>query len=68
MSICRAATTLAEARSLAVFEQAYTRELLVRNRGRVNLSAKEAGVTPRQFSRLMAKYRISKKDFKESDS
>lgn len=70
MSTCRAGTTLAEARSMAVaaFEQAYTRELLVRNRGRINLSAKEAGVTPRQFSRLMARYRISKKDFKGSDS
>ncbi|HSO20588.1 MAG TPA: sigma 54-interacting transcriptional regulator [Desulfosarcina sp.] len=62
----REGSTLAEARNMAVaeFERDYIRRLIARNHGRINLSAKEAGITPRQLSRLMARYHISKKAFK----
>ncbi len=62
----RQGLTLAEARNMAVaeFERQYIHSLVARNRGKINLSAQEAGITPRQLSRLMARYHISKREFK----
>ena len=57
---------LAEARQAAieVFEQRYLRDLLSRNNGRINVSALEAQITPRQLNRLMNRYNICKDDYK----
>lgn len=57
---------LAQARRRAVeaFEYEYVKELLVRNRGKINTSAKEAGITTRQLHKLMTKYGLRKEDFK----
>ncbi|MGD2268782.1 MAG: sigma-54 dependent transcriptional regulator [Desulfobacterales bacterium] len=59
-------TTLAEARKQAVeeFERQYLKELLSRNRGKVKVSADEAGITTRQLNKLMLKYAIRKEIFK----
>ena len=59
--------SLAEARQLVIedFEKQYIRDLLTRNKGRINISAKEARITPRQLNRLMNQYAISKEHFKE---
>ncbi len=58
--------TLAEARSItmAEFERRYVTDLVDRNRGKINLSAKDAGITPRQLNRLMARHHINKNDYK----
>jgi len=57
---------LAEARQTAIedFEQRYLRDLLARNKGRINVSAEKAQVTPRQLNRLMNRYNICKGDYK----
>jgi len=59
--------SLAEARQLVIedFEKRYIRDLLTRNKGRINISAKEAQITPRQLNRLMNRYAIGKETFKE---
>ncbi|UCH19556.1 MAG: sigma-54-dependent Fis family transcriptional regulator [Deltaproteobacteria bacterium] len=59
-------TTRAEARKQAVkeFERQYLKELLSRNRGKVKVSADEAGITTRQLNKLMLKYEIRKEIFK----
>jgi DNA-binding NtrC family response regulator len=59
-------TKLAEARKRALeeFERQYLKELLSRNRGKVKVSADEAGITTRQLNKLMLKYRIRKEVFK----
>ncbi|MFH1034596.1 MAG: sigma-54 dependent transcriptional regulator [Pseudomonadota bacterium] len=58
--------TLAEARRRAVerVEREYLRELLLANKGRINLSAQGAGITTRQLHKLMTRYRLNKQDFK----
>ena len=60
------AVQLAEARRRAVddFERQYIRHLLDRNRGKINKSAEEAGITSRQLHKLMARYGFRKEDFK----
>ena len=60
------ALTLAEARQMAIedVERHYLRDLLARHKGRINLSARQAGITPRQLNRLMNHYKISKEDYK----
>ena len=61
------AETLANARQQAVdkFEQQYLKELLIRNKGKINTSAEESGVSTRQLYKLMTKYGIHKEAFKE---
>lgn len=58
--------SLAEARQMAIedFEQRYLRDLLSRNKGRINISARKANITPRQLNRLMNRYSICKEDYK----
>jgi len=60
--------TLGQARKHAVenFERQYIKEILTRNRGRINLSAAEAGISTRQFHKLMTRYGIRKEDFKHA--
>ncbi|PIP37882.1 MAG: transcriptional regulator [Desulfobacterales bacterium CG23_combo_of_CG06-09_8_20_14_all_51_8] len=60
------ALTLAEARHIAVneFERRFIKELLAKNRGRINKSSVEAGISTRQFHKLMIKHGIEKKDYK----
>jgi len=58
--------TLAAFRAKAVkqAECLYLRELLARNRGRMNHSAQEAGITTRQLRKLILRHRLRKEDFK----
>lgn len=60
------ALPLAEARRIAVdeFERRFIKELLAKNRGRINKSSVEAGISTRQFHKLMIKHGIEKKDYK----
>lgn len=57
---------LAEVRKKAVenVEAEYLKELLVSCKGRINHTAKAAGLTPRQLNNLMKKHGLQKKDFK----
>jgi DNA-binding NtrC family response regulator len=58
--------TLADVRSRAAAEaeKRYLRELLVRTGGRINRTAKTAGVTVRQINKLMHKYGMKKEEFR----
>ena len=58
--------TLSQVRGRAVeeAEKRYLRELLVRNAGRINRTAAEAGVTVRQINKLMNRYGIRKEEFR----
>jgi DNA-binding NtrC family response regulator len=58
--------SLSEARRKAVlcFEKQYLKELMSRNRGKINQSAQEAGISTRQLHKLMLKYDLRKEDFK----
>ena len=58
--------TLAEVRQRGVedIEQNYLKDVLARNRGRINDSAGEAGISCRQLNKLMNRYGIRKEDFK----
>ncbi len=57
---------LADARKTALedFERHYIKELIARNRGRINASAVEAGISTRQLHKLMSKYGIHKEAYK----
>jgi DNA-binding NtrC family response regulator len=59
--------TLSRARQIAVedFERQYLKELFSRNKGKVNLAAKEADISTRQLNKLMAKHGIRKEAFKK---
>ncbi len=59
--------SLSEARQKAVqgFERQYLKELMLRNKGKINQSAQEAGISTRQLHKLMLKYGIRKEDFKK---
>ena len=59
---------LAEARKLALedFERHYIKDLVTRNRGRINTSAAEAGISTRQLHKLMSKYGIRKEHYKDN--
>jgi two-component system response regulator HydG len=61
------ALSLAEARQLAIedFERRYLHDLLTRNKGRINIAAHKARITPRQLNRLMNRYAICKEDYKD---
>ena len=58
---------LPDARQLAVndFERQYLKKLFSHTNGKVNLSAKEAGISTRQLNKLMAKHGIRKEAFKK---
>ncbi len=58
---------LSEARQMAVgvFERSYLTTILEQTQGKINLSARKAGITTRQLSRLLAKYGLNKKNFKQ---
>ncbi|MGD9368963.1 MAG: sigma-54 dependent transcriptional regulator [Desulfobacteraceae bacterium] len=59
--------TLAKARQLAIdeFERLYLIKLLKKHKGRINSSAAEAGVTPRQLSRLVSRHGLDKKKYRQ---
>ncbi len=58
--------SLSEARKKAVkgFERQYLKELMLRNKGKINQSAQDAGISTRQLHKLMIKYGLRKEDFK----
>jgi DNA-binding NtrC family response regulator len=58
--------TLAAVRQkgLAEIERRYLKEVLSRNRGKINASASETGVGTRQLNKLMHKYKLDKGIFK----
>jgi DNA-binding NtrC family response regulator len=47
------------------FERQYLKELMLRNKGKINPSAQEAGISTRQLHKLMLKYGLRKEDFKD---
>ncbi|MBF0278776.1 MAG: sigma 54-interacting transcriptional regulator [SAR324 cluster bacterium] len=65
-----ASMQLSDAREKAIssFEREYLKKVLTEYKGNINNSSKAAGVTPRQFHRMMAKYFIKKEAFKESSN
>lgn len=58
--------TLAAVRKkgLAEIERRYLKDVLSRNKGKINASASEAGVSTRQLNKLMHKYSLDKGHFK----
>ena len=58
--------TLAEVRQQGVeeIERNYLKDVLARNRGKINDSARDAGISCRQLNKLMNKYGIRKEEFK----
>jgi transcriptional regulator with GAF, ATPase, and Fis domain len=58
--------TLAEARHRGIdeIERNYLKDVLVRNKGKIKESARDAGIGPRQLNKLMNKYGIRKEEFK----
>ena len=58
--------TLADVRRAAIdtAEQRYLAALLAKHRGRIDASAAEAGVTPRQLHKLLKRYAIKKERYK----
>ena len=46
------------------FERQYLKELLLRNKGKINQSAEDAGISDRQLSKLMVKHGIRKEEFR----
>jgi DNA-binding NtrC family response regulator len=59
-------TPLAEARRQVIenFERQYLKDIISRNKGKINKSAEEAGISTRQLHKLMLKYGIRKEAFK----
>lgn len=57
--------TLYEARQLAAdfAEETYLREKLISNKGRINKTAEEAGISVRYLNKLMKKYGLRKESF-----
>jgi DNA-binding NtrC family response regulator len=45
-------------------ERNYLKEILTKNKGVINISAKDTGVSVRQFHKLMCRHGLQKKDFK----
>jgi DNA-binding NtrC family response regulator len=58
--------TLAQTRQRGIeeIERNYLKDVLARNKGRINESARNAGITTRQLNKLMNKYGIRKEEFK----
>jgi DNA-binding NtrC family response regulator len=66
-SIDTAFHSLAQTRrqGIETIERNYLRELLKRCHGKINDSARKAGISPRQLNKLMNRYKISKEEFKK---
>jgi DNA-binding NtrC family response regulator len=62
--------TLAEARrkGLEEFERRYLEELLAQNKGKIQESAKAAGISTRQLHKLLTKYGIKKETYKTASA
>ncbi len=58
----------AKARAIADFERAYLSELLARASGNVSLAARLAGKERSRFNRLVRKYQLSARDFRDAPS
>jgi len=58
--------TLAEVRQRSIedIERNYLKDVLVRNKGRINESARDAGISSRQLNKLMNRYGLRKEEFK----
>jgi transcriptional regulator with PAS, ATPase and Fis domain len=58
--------TLAQARQQGVeeIERNYLKDVLARNRGKINNSARDAGISCRQLNKLMNRYGIRKEEYK----
>jgi DNA-binding NtrC family response regulator len=58
---------LAEARQRGIeeIERKYIKDVLTRNKGRINESAGDAGISSRQLNKLMNRYGIRKEEFKK---
>jgi DNA-binding NtrC family response regulator len=58
--------TLADARQRGIeeIERNYLKDVLARNKGKINESARDAGISPRQLNKLMNRYGIRKEEFK----
>lgn len=58
--------TLAETRQRGIMEieRNYLKDVLSRNKGKINESAHDAGISPRHLNKLMNKYGIRKEGFK----
>ena len=58
--------TLAEVRQQGIIEieRNYLKDILARNQGKINVSARDAGISCRQLNKLMNKYGIRKEEFK----
>ena len=58
--------TLAEVRRQGIeeIERKYLHDVLARNRGKINDSARDAGISCRQLNKLMNRYGIRKEEFK----
>ena len=58
--------TLAEVRQRGIedIERNYLKDALMRNKGKINESARYAGISPRQLNKLMNRYGLRKEEFK----
>jgi len=58
--------TLADARQHGIeeIERNYLKDVLARNKGKINDSARDAGISSRQLNKLMNKYGLRKEEFK----
>lgn len=63
---CRHDLPLALARGHAVdeFEKRYLRELLLKNHGKINQSAIDAGISTRQLHKLLSRHELDRKDYR----
>jgi DNA-binding NtrC family response regulator len=61
--------TLSRARQQGIedIERNYLKDMLIKHKGKINDSAKEAGISTRQLNKLMNKYGIRKEEFKETN-
>lgn len=50
--------------AINAFEKRYLSALLSKHGGRINKAAKEADISPRQFHKLMSKYKLKKNNFR----
>jgi DNA-binding NtrC family response regulator len=55
---------LVRKKAIEDIERNYLKEVLTKNKGVINISAKDTGVSVRQFHKLMCRYGLQKKDFK----
>jgi DNA-binding NtrC family response regulator len=60
--------TLAEVRQRSIedIERNYLKDVLLRNKGRINESARDAGISSRQLNKLMNRYGLRKEEFKNT--